>query len=718
MGSVVVSVAGTVLLTVAAGSSVQADEAWMTGYERWWAAETDPARNLVVDDPLGQRDQVLQVWGEHGWWGTFRKPIVPAARQIVVEAMVMSSGGDTGPGITLRDHFIGCCNADDIGNYGFDYRADPPTIGGRPVERNKWYKLKYAVDMDTGTWRGYLDGTPIASGVVDKSKKINWVCLDAGQPGYFDDVKVSVDGVAIRDWPMQDKDYRGSRSAPGASVSVDLDSYASRWQVASAYSVLTGNVSGDDKLELITWSQTAIKVSAADGTEMVSIPMEHPTPGCLADIDGDGIKEILTGKRESDNSLSIYVFKGDGTQVKKIAVPHGAYDCGIEPRFVADVDGDGQLEIVSYVGTGYSIERRGMEVTDYNTGTSKWGTDIGPFAWGTRLADLTGDGLLELLHGSGGPANGRFGLDGTTDFTGYAFSYSAATGASSWLREFDCCGFFDALVFLPDLNGDGRPDVVAQPFQHGWDMADYGTGSLHVLDPLTGTTSAVVDFAHRADGGVFADIDGDSKEDMIVSYHTSATAHVKSFGGLGLTPKGSFSRDGGWIYCKAASDLDGDGNPEILAMFSNGSGEGNDVLLILDSNLAQVARDIDLGTSDIRDLIVSDLDGDGAMEVIAITGIGAVVLSPELDQDGDGVLDGDDACPETQSGAVVDADGCSLDQLVPCAGPVTGGTWKNHGAYVSAFAKAAEVFLAEGLITLEQKDILVSAAAESTCGVK
>ncbi len=87
-----------------------------------------------------------------------------------------------------------------------------------------------------------------------------------------------------------------------------------------------------------------------------------------------------------------------------------------------------------------------------------------------------------------------------------------------------------------------------------------------------------------------------------------------------------------------------------------------------------------------------------------------------LDSDGDGVPDDSDQCPNTAAGAVVDAQGCSIDQLVPCAGPVSGGTWKNHGQYVSAVARTAQEFLAAGLITEDEKEAIVEAAAQSNCG--
>jgi hypothetical protein len=93
-------------------------------------------------------------------------------------------------------------------------------------------------------------------------------------------------------------------------------------------------------------------------------------------------------------------------------------------------------------------------------------------------------------------------------------------------------------------------------------------------------------------------------------------------------------------------------------------------------------------------------------------------FSLSTDSDEDGVADSADLCPDTAQGAVVNADGCSIDQLAPCDGPASGGTWKNHGQYVSSIAHAAEDFLAQGLITEDQKDVIVSNAARSRCGSK
>src|SRR4051794_8880420 len=94
----------------------------------------------------------------------------------------------------------------------------------------------------------------------------------------------------------------------------------------------------------------------------------------------------------------------------------------------------------------------------------------------------------------------------------------------------------------------------------------------------------------------------------------------------------------------------------------------------------------------------------------------AFTLSGELDADADNVPDDADQCPNTSPDSVVNAQGCSLDQLVPCAGPASGGTWKNHGEYVSSFTQAANQFAAQGFISRKDKGQLTSQAARSNCG--
>ena len=97
----------------------------------------------------------------------------------------------------------------------------------------------------------------------------------------------------------------------------------------------------------------------------------------------------------------------------------------------------------------------------------------------------------------------------------------------------------------------------------------------------------------------------------------------------------------------------------------------------------------------------ADFDGDGAGDAC------------DADIDGDQVTDNLDQCLLTPVGDPADEDGCAISQLCPCDN-----NWKNHGAYVRCVAQASEDFVANGLISEAEKDSIVSAAGQSSCGAK
>jgi hypothetical protein len=138
------------------------------------------------------------------------------------------------------------------------------------------------------------------------------------------------------------------------------------------------------------------------------------------------------------------------------------------------------------------------------------------------------------------------------------------------------------------------------------------------------------------------------------------------------------------------NDLDEDGAGDACDPDIDGDGVANDGdNCAFDSNADQ-----------------ADSDGDGAGDVC------------DTDSDGDGILDVADACVPSPNGEVVNAEGCAISELCPCAHPDGGDKWKNHGAYVSCTAHASEDFVAEGLISEEEKDAIMSDAGGATCGEK
>jgi hypothetical protein len=82
-----------------------------------------------------------------------------------------------------------------------------------------------------------------------------------------------------------------------------------------------------------------------------------------------------------------------------------------------------------------------------------------------------------------------------------------------------------------------------------------------------------------------------------------------------------------------------------------------------------------------------------------------------VDSDHDGVPDFEDQCPGTPPDAVIDADGCSIEQLCPCEGP-----WRNHGQFVNCVKAATADFQRAGLISADEARSIVKDATTSHCG--
>ena len=89
----------------------------------------------------------------------------------------------------------------------------------------------------------------------------------------------------------------------------------------------------------------------------------------------------------------------------------------------------------------------------------------------------------------------------------------------------------------------------------------------------------------------------------------------------------------------------------------------------------------------------------------------AILAGAGIDSDDDGVWDLADECSDTPAGEAVNANGCSISQLVPCDGP-----WKNHGEYVARVIATVAQFQRQRLITKAEARELVQEATRSDCG--
>ncbi len=156
--------------------------------------------------------------------------------------------------------------------------------------------------------------------------------------------------------------------------------------------------------------------------------------------------------------------------------------------------------------------------------------------------------------------------------------------------------------------------------------------------------------------------------------------------------------------------LDRGSNSGVVLTGNISNATVNDLMAPGDPHLRPGSRAIGAG---VASNITTDIDGDtraGRWDV------GADQYTEASDDD-DGVDGVSDRCPATPAGAIVNRNGCSIAQLVPCASTrVTMQRWKNHRQYVRRVARVSMTFVTQDLITAGERRKLVRIASRSRCG--
>jgi len=141
-----------------------------------------------------------------------------------------------------------------------------------------------------------------------------------------------------------------------------------------------------------------------------SNPPNSPT---IADLNGDGLREILVG---CYNEFKVYALRGtDGSTLWSYG---DLRTCGqSSSRKIGDIDGDGALEVVL---TSYYIPH--IIVLNGATGTVKWtwNNPVGVGFEGLAIADVDNDGCVEIVVGPNSSNVGErfYVLDSPTPVSG------------------------------------------------------------------------------------------------------------------------------------------------------------------------------------------------------------------------------------------------------------------------------------------------------------
>ncbi len=341
----------------------------------------------------------------------------------------------------------------------------------------------------------------------------------------------------------------------GELIAIVDQSYAG-WDIELA------DLDGDGMDEILTGTSPNSRVDMYrhDGTAWTATTLAEDLateqPGMVlglraADVDGDRRRELVAGTGEENGEVArLAILDLDGMAVTRVSSMHApqnnsSYTHGLA---VADLDHDGKQEIVSaYCGDGeiirYDVEHDGSIGSRKIMQVSGSGED----AW---LVDVDGDGSRELVVSNGFRERAAqveiWDLDRVT---GEPQHYPRAV-----IDAFEGHLMFYASVMVGDIDGDGRPELII-----GWKEEQGDNRASIVAYHIDGGRADIAYVLAHEDAsfdlGYFekmmgvADVDGDGRPELLVSTRGDGesegipSTHAGQVYALRVTPEGEIRRD-------------------------------------------------------------------------------------------------------------------------------------------------------------------------------
>ncbi len=444
-----------------------------------------------------------------------------------------------------------------------------------------------------------------------------------------------------------------------------------------ASDVFVADVDGDGSLDVLSAARTSGRISwfrshrdpgapPVFSERTITSSVDVPLAVFAADVDGDGDLDVLSAGF-NDDTIAWYENGGTTAGVfpsREIATTaDGAADV-----FAVDLDGDTDVDVLSasrFDGAIAFYENDGAADPAFVESTIA----IAPGATSVVAADLDGDGDVDIAATS---------LDDDT----VSWYQNLGTGPANFPGQVVSTAAVDPVrVVVADVDGDGRPDLLTA-----------GRGSDSILwhrnlggTPLAFATFTVSSTAVSAQSVAAGDLDGDGDTDVV------STASVPGFPATGdelawyenqgatVFPEHAIFGGADGAVAVVGADLDGDGDtdvatagrPDKVAWQENLGGPGpqfeeRPVSSVVGAS-AIVAVDFDLDTVDV-DLVSAgaesgvvvwhENDGSGSFVDRPISSIEVGVQAIDVaDLDGDGDLDVLTALPGADTVAWLESDG-------------------------------------------------------------
>jgi len=446
---------------------------------------------------------------------------------------------------------------------------------------------------------------------------------------------LTINGTNFSAVPANNIVYFGSVQA--SVLTASTTSLVVTVPVSATYAPITVMVNGlvaySAQPFLPTFNGNGLGFSNSSFATRLDLPSGNsPYQVVVADLDGDGKPDLIVSCF-GDHTLSIYRNISTNGPMSAasfaprvvLVAPSGAYTpyC----IAVADVDGDGKLDIITADRGNNLVSVYHNSCTPGSITSNDFATRVdfatGGGPQGIEVRDLDGDGKPDLITGNA--------TDGTVSILRNTSAIGTLT-SNSFAPKIDIAtGTHCYDVVVGDLDGDGKPELVTPNWENN---------TVSVLRNLS--TPGNIAFAPAANLAVLngpmyvamGDLDGDGKLDLAVSCYASKTLSVfRNISTNGSLTTNSFAPRvdyalGGAGHMSALGDLEGDGKLDVaevtessslLSVFRNLSVPGSFTASSLASRVDFAAGYNPWGPA------ICDLDGDGRPDVVCCNTYGATI---------------------------------------------------------------------------------------------
>lgn len=395
-----------------------------------------------------------------------------------------------------------------------------------------------------------------------------------------------------------------------------------------------GDVDNDGNLDVVACTSSSLQARTANGTLLWAVANVGGNDLTIAQMDQDPALEIaLTSGRVIDCATQQVQFhwqNGFGMDIDS-----------------ADIDGDGRAEVL------YAEDWNWVWAFDIDTQLPKWSLPLGDIDCMT-IANVDGDSNLEILIGEGqwgdvrvfdsvtqqqqflvnnqehgvtnvaaGDIDGDgqmeivFGAGLTSTGPDYFYVANAANQAIEWTSP-NIAGNFIGPV-RGDVDGDGQAELVCATVNQSWSNGpviltfDAATLALENVSPPLPGTSAFSPYDLE-----LADVNGDGDMELFVASGAITCVDRTATGWSQLWQIGGSFSGPGYREVKV-SDLDGNGSLEVIA----GSAQFAHVFNY--GSTTELWRSFFLG-GEVREIVIGNTDALAGVEIHALSNDGNIYI--------------------------------------------------------------------------------------------